>query len=203
MRCIMDKQKLILEGLKQDSINEASLGRLFQHIGKDFIVFITSDRQVLDKSENSKRRKELEKYIRLTGFGYNKVVGSYKEEETGDTKKENSFVVYGKDEKDMLKVFKRLGEKYEQDSILFIDLEGNAYLLYTYGSNKGEKDKLGKFRVGIVGDYYSTIGKKGFRFEVDESYQKESFTTFSGMLHENFMKFVNKYEDFDIRWESR
>ena len=199
----MDKQKLILEGLKQDSINEASLGRLFQHIGKDFIVFITSDRQVLDKSENSKRRKELEKYIRLTGFGYNKVVGSYKEEETGDTKKENSFVVYGKDEKDMLKVFKRLGEKYEQDSILFIDLEGNAYLLYTYGSNKGEKDKLGKFRVGIVGDYYSTIGKKGFRFEVDESYQKESFTTFSGMLHENFMKFVNKYEDFDIRWERR
>ena len=203
MRCIMDKQKLILEGLKQDSINEASLGRLFQHIGKDFIVFITSDRQVLDKSENSKRRKELEKYIRLTGFGYNKVVGSYKEEETGDTKKENSFVVYGKDEKDMLKVFKRLGEKYEQDSSLFIDLEGNAYLLYTYGSNKGEKDKLGKFRVGIVGDYYSTIGKKGFRFEVDESYQKESFTTFSGMLHENFMKFVNKYEDFDIRWENR
>lgn len=81
MRCIMDKQKLILEGLKQDSINEASLGRLFQHIGKDFIVFITSDRQVLDKSENSKRRKELEKYIRLAGFGYNKVVGSYKEEE--------------------------------------------------------------------------------------------------------------------------
>lgn len=199
----MDKQKLILEGLKQDSINEASLGRLFQHIGKDFIVFITSDRKVLDKSENSKRRKELEKYIRLVGFGYNKVVGSYKEEETGDTKKENSFVVYGKDEKDMLKVFKRLGEKYEQDSILFIDLEGNAYLLYTYGSNKGEKDKLGKFRVGIVGDYYSTIGKKGFRFEVDESYQKESFTTFSGMLHENFMKFVNKYDDFDIRWERR
>ena len=74
----------------------------------------------------------------------------------------------------MLKVFKRLGEKYEQDSILFIDLDGNAYFLYTYGSNKGEKDKLGKFRVGIVGDYYSTIGKKGFRFEVDESYQKEN-----------------------------
>lgn len=200
----MDKHGLILEELKNIStINEASLGRLFQHIGKDFIVFITSDRQVLDKSENSKRRKELEKYIRLAGFGYNKVVGSYKEEETGDTKKENSFVVYGKDEKDMLKVFKRLGEKYEQDSILFIDLEGNAYLLYTYGSNKDEKDKLGKFRVGIVGDYYSTIGKKGFRFEVDESYQKESFTTFSGMLHENFMKFVNKYDDFDIRWENR
>lgn len=200
----MDKQKSILEGLKNvSSINEASLGRLYQHIGKDYIVFITSDIQVLDKSENSKRRKELEKYIRLAGFGYNKVIGSYKEEETGKTQKENSYVVYGKDEKEMLKVFKRLGAKYEQDSILFIDLDENAYLIYTAGESKGSKDKLGKFRVGVVGDYYSTIGKKGFRFEVDESYHKESFTTFNGMLHENFMKFVNKYDDFDIRWENR
>lgn len=185
----MDKQKLILEELRGvENINESSLGRLYQHIGKDYIVFITSDRQALDVTENNKRRKELEKYIRLAGFGYNKVVGNYVEEETGEPKKEKSFVVYGKDEKEMLKMFKRLGEKYEQDSILFVDLEGNAYLLYTYGSKKGTSDKL---------------GKKAFRFEVSESYYKESFTTFSGMLHENFMKFVNKYDDFDIRWENR
>ncbi len=56
MGCIMDKQKLILEGLKQDSINEASLGRLFQHIGKDFIVFITSDRQVLKRQGILRKR---------------------------------------------------------------------------------------------------------------------------------------------------
>lgn len=200
----MDKQKLILEELRGvENINESSLGRLYQHIGKDYIVFITSDRQQLDVTENNKRRKELEKYIRLAGFGYNKVVGNYVEEETGEPKKEKSFVVYGKDEEEMLKMFKRLGEKYEQDSILFVDLEGNAYLLYTYGSKKGTSDKLGNFHVGIVGDFYSTIGKKAFRFEVSESYYKERFTTFSGMLHENFMKFVNKYDDFDIRWENR
>ena len=41
----MDKQKLISEELRGvETVNESSLGRLYQHIGKDYIVFITSER---------------------------------------------------------------------------------------------------------------------------------------------------------------
>lgn len=155
-------------------LNEASLGRFWQHIqDKNVIAIISADRDERSKSENKSKTLELRRYIRDAGFGYVKAVGGYTEVKDDGTEihidGEQSTIVYAEAEreKELLKLVCWLGEKFEQDSILFVDTNGNAFWYYTRNTikhNKGEVEQLGKFHAVQIGKYYSKIGKKHFSF---------------------------------------
>lgn len=61
-----------------------------------------------------------------------------------------------------------MGKKYQQDSILFIDSNGNAEWVGTrkdsYCGGINQTIPYGKFHPKLIGDYYTKIGKKHFSF---------------------------------------
>ena len=130
------------------------------------------------KIQSRKIRKLLKSYsIIFTTliFGFNKIKGSYvenREDDTTVTVEEDSLIVYGKskDEITLLRLGKQLGRRYKQEAILFINSEGKAKY---YNLLTDSAVELGRFIYTIVGDYFSTIGKKQFSFSILESVEPE------------------------------
>lgn len=56
------------------SVNEASLGRLVQHIGKDCILFMSASRSEYTKEENKKRYEDLKQIVKTANFGFNRIL---------------------------------------------------------------------------------------------------------------------------------
>nr|DAQ48139.1 MAG TPA: hypothetical protein [Bacteriophage sp.] len=166
-----NKVNKILEGLNE--VNEASLGRLYQHIGKDCCLFITAFRSENDLATNKKDNKALCKELRSMGFGYNKIKGGYVESVDGKNVEveEESVVAYcsASEGEMLLKLGKKLGEKFLQDSIMFVDASGRAKLYATRtDSTVANILDLGRFTTKTVDAYYTKIGKKKFSFAVSE-----------------------------------
>lgn len=162
-------------------LNEASLSRFWQHIQdgnaiaiiSNAIAIISADRDERFSSENKSKTLELRRFVRDAGFGYVKVVGGYTEVKNdgyeNHVDNETSSIIYAeaKRERELLKLVCWLGERFEQDSVLFVDTKGNASWYYTRDTikhSKGEVESLGKFHPVQIGKYYSKIGKKHFSF---------------------------------------
>lgn len=199
----------------KQTINEASLGRVYQHLGKDCMLFISADRGENSKAENKKNFNILKKAIYTANFGYNRLKGGYYEQdaETGETKEitdENSLVVYAPPEEGdtLLELGKKLGKKFKQDSIMFVDAKGKAKWVATRPDNfleipmYGEKP-LGEWSTAKISKYYSKIGKKKFTFlEVGQEHEPVK-KQFNESIARDFRNTVVSEEDWLNVWADR
>ena len=99
-------------------INESSLSRIWQFVedNKKQFAVISASRKLNSDEENEKNYIELIKDIRDLGYGYIKMRGGYKEK-TGFVREKSLFVPNIKKSEII-----ELGRKYNQDSILFKDV---------------------------------------------------------------------------------
>ena len=165
---------------EKDSLNEASLGRLYQHFNDgDCIAIVSAFRGERSKSENMKLTKELRAMVLGAKFGYNKVIGGYSEQledgTTVDIDDEHSTIIYASPEREKeLRTFVvSLGKKYKQDSVLFIGKDRKAKWIFTRPDNfmnkpVGSTEDLGDFHPAKIGKYFTKIGKKHFSFVIKE-----------------------------------
>ena len=179
----------------KDSLNEASLNRVHQHVadkeeGGSFGI-LTSWRSANPKKTNVTNMERLQQDLRSMGLGFFKMKGHWREcttpgmpysqcEET-DLKDvvEPSLFVPGisHDQVEMLR------SKYEQDSVVYAgpETDGSVTLMF----NDGTKADIGHFNPHKIAQAYSTVKGSNFTFEGFE-YPAQSFT--EGMMEKWFTK---------------
>ena len=160
-------------------INEASLGRIYQHVVsnpkmKNWGV-VTASRGELTPAENKQRNKELENDLRKLGYGFVHVDGMWQECRKPDTEYKDcpDDMKVPTEEKSLFipnisqQHIQALGKKYQQDSVLFADDKAKANGEATFiDSKSGESFNIGKFSPGKIAQGYSKMkGGKVFTFE--------------------------------------
>lgn len=172
----MSSQDQIVESVKRIlNINESSLSRLWRKHQESDSGTITAFRGEYSKSENMARNAKLKAALLGAGYSVTAVDGVYIEQYgTSNAKrvKESSFIVFDQNKTGNLeRDLKKLGEKYDQDSITFNSVEKNCY--YLIGTSKredsypgyGKKIKLGKPMFGKDGEFYSSVNGRPFVFQ--------------------------------------
>ena len=134
---------------------------------------MSAERADKSKKENAKRSKSLTKDIRGAGLpGPTKVEGQYKEAgQPKATKEKTSVISSGKmGKKRFKKTVKKLGKKYDQDSVLVQQNKKKGGNLH--GTTKaGEKQvkswgkKVGKMKPGRSGEMQTRVKNKTFTYE--------------------------------------
>jgi len=169
---------------KVHTIDEASLGRVYQHVSGNKNVkswgMITAFRYANNKNQNLDANKSLENDLRGKGLGFFRVEGHWQECQDkdvayGDCPKdklqdstETSFFVPNIDKKDL----HNLCKKYEQDAVVYggEDTNKEATLLFKDGS----EESVGTFKPDKVQQAYSKLkGGKTFAFNKDEPKKKD------------------------------
>jgi hypothetical protein len=120
------KEYLITEA-KEKQVTESSLSRLWSHNELHdcgaltaFRKFAGCEQEVkITREENKKRNLALAADLKQLGYNITKLIGAYPEGGTV-TKEVSYFVVDSKDKGTLKTDLQKLGEKYEQDSILFV-----------------------------------------------------------------------------------
>lgn len=164
-----------IKGGNVDEINEASLGRVYQHVvkgaSKSFAI-ITAFRGGYSVKQNKARNKNLGSDIRGLGIGFFKVTGFWIEcqddsveyekcpENMKKPVKEFSYFVPDISKQDAVK----LAKKYDQDAIVYQGDETNqkVELISKTGSSIM---KLGKFSANKIKQAYTQIKGNTFVFE--------------------------------------
>ena len=144
----------------QEELEESSLSRLVKKSEKGGTAYMSAERGDKSKKENKARTKQLAKDIRGAGLpGPTKVEGQYKEAGQEKPNKEQSYAISSgkKGKKAFKKAVKKLGKKYDQDSVLIQkDKDTDAELHATTKAGKedlGKWDgKVGKMKPGGKGD---------------------------------------------------
>ena len=155
-------------------LNEASLGRVYQHVlksDKRSMAIMTAYRSPRERTrkENIEAHKKLQSEAQSRGYSFFKLMGTYKEcpkgapdpcpEEDQVLVKEASIAIIGIDKDTLLKLVR----KYDQDSAVYLgpETKGEAILIF----NSGREQDIGKFHPQKIADVYSRVGKKTFVFE--------------------------------------
>lgn len=164
-------------------INESSLSKIWKYNEEYDCGALTAFRyarncgngEIYTKKENKQRNKKLLAQLKSLGYTVIRLQGVYPE--GGKEKKEDSFFVVDILNKNVLKSdLKKLGNEYEQDSVLFIPKgsiksENNAYLIGTNHceNNWLEFNKKEFFKKGRLGYdskiYTSKVNGRPFIFE--------------------------------------
>lgn len=168
-------------------LNEASIARLWKHTQERNIGIVTAFRGRYTKQENLKRNAQLRNDIRAAGYGFYTIEGHYIEgygSEASKDVKEQSFLVIGDkgDDSGRLKGFlKKVGAKYNQDSIFYKKFDDTAVLIGTQSKDedgnsvtfpgKNTEFSVGKFQPMKMGQFYSKMKGKPFVFESYEEAQ--------------------------------
>ncbi len=167
----------------KEVFTESSLSRLWRHNESHDCGAMTAFRKAYDcgegkeltRKDNQKRNAALAADLKREGYGITKIMGTYPE--GGKTVNEVSyFIVDLNDTGNLEKDLKRLGEKYDQDSVLFIPKGAiqNKTKSYLIGTNKCEnnwlgynkKEVFGKGKLGYSSPIYtSKINGRPFIFE--------------------------------------
>ena len=154
-------------------IQESSLTRVASKSDKGGVGFVSAERADKSKKENNARSKQLTKDIRGAGLpGPTKVEGQYKEAGQDKPSKEKTSVVSsGKmGKRRFKKTMKKLGKKYDQDSVLVQkDKKSQGKLHPTTKAGKqdlkGWDGKVGKMKPGGKGDMQTRVKSKTFTYE--------------------------------------
>jgi|TARA_R110001583_G_scaffold138087_4_gene289704 hypothetical protein len=164
-------------------LNESSLSRIWRHNEQHDTGALTAFRKGEDCGEgtpytskqNAQRNKSLMAKLKSKGYGVTKLHGSYPE--GGKTAKEISYYVVDLEDKGTLeKDLRKLGQQFDQDSILFVPKgaikgESKAQLI---GTNRcennwlgfGKKEVFNKGRMGYDSPIYtSKVNGRPFIFE--------------------------------------
>lgn len=180
----------------KDYINESSLSRLWKHNEKHDCGAMTAFRASRDcgkgnpytAKENKARNKSLLSKLKYKGYGVTRLKGYYPEGDK-DVKEESFFIVDIKDTGNLLNDLKKLGEEFEQDSILFIpkgSIQGDdkAFLIGTNHCENnwlgyGEKEIFNKGKIGYSSPIYTSyVNGRPFIFE---EYDSEVLNPGNGM----------------------
>lgn len=140
----------------------SDLDEVSDHVKNRHIGMISASRETLSPEENVKRTKNLSKDMKEMGLEHIPVKGRYiknygtKEAFPID---EESFFVHSKD--DLLPQMKKLGEKYNQDSILH-KAKGSEVAQF-HGTNdadfpgRNKSVDVGKFKPNVKGEFHSVL----------------------------------------------
>lgn len=186
------------KGCKIVRLDEASLGRILQHIqGKKNVKnwgMLTAYRYINTPNENKKLNKKLEAELRVMGHGFFKVEGHWVECQDGnlsyndcpknllkDAVEESLFVP-----NISAKEIHKLGKKYGQDAVIFggEQTKGNATLIF----KDGKVENIGKFSPNKIQQAYSKLkGGKTFVFNPEEPKVSDDETKLMSLLPKDIL----------------
>ena len=119
------------------SLQEASVNRFYQYLLSHSCAIITSFRNdEKTHQDNLLTNKELKAYLLNKGYGVTSITGasieSYNPNLAKEVKEVSYFVVNLKDDESFKAIITKLGEYYNQDSVIIIDKGGqSSYLVST------------------------------------------------------------------------
>ena len=186
------------KGCKVVRLDEASLGRVLQHIqGKKNVKnwgMLTAYRYVNTPNQNKKLNRHLEADLRALGHGFFKVEGHWVECQDGnlsyndcppnllkDAIEESLFVP-----NITAKEIHKLGKKYGQDAVIFggEQTKGNATLIF----KDGKVENIGKFSANKIQQAYSKLkGGKTFVFNPEEPKVSDDETKLMDLLPKDIL----------------
>jgi hypothetical protein len=186
------------KGCKIVRLDEASLGRVLQHIqGKKNVKnwgMLTAYRYVNTPNQNKKLNKELESELRQMGHGFFKVEGHWVECQDSNLSYEDCPPNLLKDaiEESLFvpnisaKDIHNLGKKYGQDAVIFggEQTKGNATLIF----KDGKVENIGKFSPDKIQQAYSKLkGGKTFVFKPEEPKVSDDETKLMDLLPKDIL----------------
>lgn len=167
-----------ISDMDKSNLNESSLSRLWKKYQDCDSGTITAFRGEYSKKENLARNAELKTALLGAGYSVTSIDGVYIENYGSANEKpvkEKSFIVFDHKKTGKLKDdLKRLGLRYDQDSITFNSVsDGNYYLIGTSKRDDsypgfGKEIKLGKPMFGKSGEFHSSVKGRPFVFEETE-----------------------------------
>jgi hypothetical protein len=179
----------------------SGLSRLHEKTQKYTCGIITAFTSENTYEENINRNRKLSAYLIRKKYSVTKVIGSYIEDyKTPDEKevKEVSFFVAnenleGDDGGELLEDLKKLGEHFDQESILYVPYNEDKTEGYLVGTSKKpdlwlgyhEKSFVGFPRYGTfedIGEFFSKIRGRAIEFKVKECVDIQLPTTNNGWL---------------------
>jgi len=186
------------KGCKIVRLDEASLGRVLQHIqGKKNVKnwgMLTAYRYVNTPNQNKKLNRQLEADLRALGHGFFKVEGHWVECQDGnlsyadcppnllkDAIEESLFVP-----NITAKEIHKLGKKYGQDAVIFggEQTKGNATLIF----KDGKIENIGKFSPDKIQQAYSKLkGGKTFVFNPEQPKVSDDETKLMDLLPKDIL----------------
>jgi hypothetical protein len=172
----------VLTAKTDSEINEASLGRVYQHVmnsGDQSFAILTSWRQALSQADNLKNYAVLKKEIRSMGLGFFEMDGKGQETDAEGNitvAVEPSLFVPKMTIPQAIKICK----KYQQDFFLYSGPETQGNVQAFDGTGKFQVD-TGSFHPNRIAKFYSTVKGKDFTFEslpnnIGEMRLRESYT---------------------------
>lgn len=174
-----------ISDMDKSNLNESSLSRLWKKYQDCDSGTITAFRGEYSKKENLARNAELKTALLGAGYSVTSIDGVYIENYGSANEKpvkEKSFIVFDHKKTGKLKAdLKRLGLRYDQDSITFNSVsDGNYYLIGTSKRDDsypgfGKEIKLGKPMFGKSGEFHSSVKGRPFVFEETEDYSSHSY----------------------------
>lgn len=166
-------------------LTESGLSRLYQHMMEHDSAILSAFRNEYSNKENYERSRELKAQLLSAGYGVTKTDGSYVENfdtpEAIEVAEQSLFISNRGGAADFINEIARLGEEYEQDSVLIIPEGGqDAYLLGTRQGNDfppfGQQINVGNVKMGEEAEFMSRVKGRPFVFDepVVETYGKLS-----------------------------
>lgn len=160
-------------------LNESSLSKLWRKYKDCDSGTISACRYYMTYKEKRLATMRLKTDLIKLGYSVTAVSGTFKENFKKPDERlvhERSFIVFDRyNEKNLEQDLRKLGEKYDQDSITFNNVKDGEYVLI--GTNKtgypgyGVVVRLGRLMFGEDGEFFSEIHNRPFVFKsVDEGY---------------------------------
>ncbi len=157
-------------------VQESGLSRVYDHIQEHDAGTITAYRGSNTRKINQAKNKHLMSKLKSAGYGITAVKGAFIEgygtPEANEVSEESFFVVDLKDSGTLRKTLIKLGEEFEQDSIIFIPKGGEGVELIGTSKTKGldpsygQSIKIGNTVMGKTGEMgFSRVGGRAFVFE--------------------------------------
>ena len=166
-------------------LTESGLSRLYQHMMDYDSAIISAFRNEYTNKQNYERSRELKAQLLSAGYGVTKIDGSYIENfetpEAIEVSEQSLFISNRGGAANFINEIARLGEEYEQDSVLIIPEGGqDAYLLGIRQGNDfppyGQQITVGNVKMGGEAEFMSRVKGRPFVFDepVVETYEKLS-----------------------------
>lgn len=161
--------------METQNLNEASMQRFYQHLTKDndCIAIVSAERGYRTTAENNAATKSQRSMIVAhhhfrgsnKNYGFHKAKGGYSYSDPAKDKgerlfngEEHSTCIYAhcetdKEELDFRKFVELLGQKFDQESVLFVGRDKRVMWIYTSGDRKGQVEYKGKWHPHAIEEY--------------------------------------------------
>ena len=154
-------------------LKESSLSRLYRHMQEHDSAALSAFRNEFTKKENLERNRELKAELLGRGYGVTRIVGSYIENfetpKAVEVAEESFFVSNRKDDEDFKDEIAKLGEDFDQDSVLIVPKGAeDAYLLGTSPEGEfpqyGKEESVGALKMGDEAEFMSRVSGRPYTF---------------------------------------